>query len=81
MQILLSKIQTPTNKRPNANKNSNFKKSYENAVRGNTKNIDPKVRHLRKPSKTNIQEEPPNLLRNLELLHLAHTKIGITTSP
>ena len=30
---------------------SNFKKSYSNAVKGNTNIIDPKVQHLRKPNK------------------------------
>ena len=37
---------------------ANFKKSYANAVKGGTNNIDPKVQHLRKTSKTNIQKEP-----------------------
>ena len=30
---------------------SNFKKSYSNAVKGNTNIMDPKVQHLRKPNK------------------------------
>ena len=30
---------------------ANFKKSYANAVKGGTNNIDPKVQHLRKTSK------------------------------
>ena len=38
---------------------ANVKKSYANAVKGNTNIIDPNVQHLRKKSKTNIQEEPP----------------------
>ena len=37
---------------------ANFKKSYANPVKGNTNIIDPEVQHLRKTSKTNIQEEP-----------------------
>ena len=35
---------------------ANFKKFYANAVKGGTNIIDPKVQHLRKTSKTNIQE-------------------------
>ena len=50
---------------------ANFKKSYTNAVKGGTNNIDPKVQNLRKTSKTNIQE-PPTVLKKLELLHPAH---------
>ena len=53
---------------------ANFKKSYANAVKGGTNIIDPKVQHLRKTSKTNIQEEPPTLLKKLELLHPAHAQ-------
>ena len=44
-----------------------FKKSYTNTVKGNSNNIDPKIYHLRKPSKTNIQEEllhPNTAVRN-----------------
>ena len=47
---------------------ANFKKFYANAVKGGTNNIDPKVQNLRK---TNIQE-PPTVLKKLELLHPAH---------
>ena len=34
---------------------ANVKKSYTNAVKGNTNIINPKVDHLRKPSKTNVR--------------------------
>ena len=53
---------------------TNFKKRYANAVKGSTNIIDAKVQHLRKTNKTNIQEEPPTLLKTLELLHLALTQ-------
>ena len=53
---------------------ANFKKSHANAVKQNTNIIDPKVQHLRKTSIRNIQEEPPTLLKKLELLHPAHTQ-------
>ena len=52
---------------------ANFK-SYANAVKENTNIIDPKVQYLKNTSKTNIQEEPPTLLRKLELLHPAHSQ-------
>ena len=55
-------------------KKNYFKKSYANAVKGGINNIDPKVQHLRKTMKTNIQEEPPTLLKKLELLHPAHAQ-------
>ena len=58
-----------------------FKKSYANAVKGGTNNSDPKVQHLRKTSKTNIQEEPPTLLKKLELLHAAHAQHRRGKSP
>ena len=48
---------------------TDFKKSYANAVKGGTNIIDLKVQHLRKTSKTKIQEKPPTLLKKLELLH------------
>ena len=48
-------------------------KSYANAVKENIGIIDLKVQHLRKTSKTNIQEEPPTLLKKLQLLHPAYT--------
>ena len=51
---------------------ANFKKSYANVFKENTIIIDPKLQYLRKTSKTNIQEEPPTLLKQLELLHPAH---------
>ena len=51
---------------------ANFKKSYANAVKGSANIINPKVQHLRKTSKANIQEEPPTLLKKLELLHPPH---------
>ena len=60
---------------------ANFKKSYANAVKGGTNIIDPKVQHLRKTSKTNIQEEPPTLLKKLELLHAAHAQHRRGKSP
>ena len=60
---------------------ANLKKSYANAVKGNTNIIDPKVQHLRKTSKANIQEEPPTLLKKLELLHPAHTQHHSWKSP
>ena len=44
---------------------ANLKKSYANTVKGDTNIIDPKVQHLRKSSKRNIQEEPPSLLKKL----------------
>ena len=47
----------------------NFKKSYANAVKGGTNIINPKVQHLRKTNKTNIQGKPPTLLKKLELPH------------
>ena len=53
---------------------TNFKKSYTNAVKGNTNITDSEVQHLRKTSKTNILEESPTLLKKLELLHPAHTQ-------
>ena len=43
--------------------------------------IDPKVKHLRKTSKTNNQEEPSTLLKKLELLHPAHTQHRHGKSP
>ena len=58
-----------------------FKRSYANAVKGNTNIIDPKVHNLKKTSKTNILEEPPTLLKKLELLHLAHTQHRRRKSP
>ena len=48
---------------------------------GSTDTIDPKFQHLRKIGKTNIQEEPKTLLKNLELLHSAHTKHRRGKSP
>ena len=60
---------------------ANFKKSYANAVKGGTNIIDPKVQHLRKTSKTNIQEEQPNFLKKLELLHPAHPQQGRRKPP
>ena len=60
---------------------ANFKKSYANAVKGGTNNIDRKVQHSRKTSKTNIQEEPPTLLKKLELLHPAHAQHRRGKSP
>ena len=53
---------------------ANFKKCYANAVKTDTNIIDPKVQHLRKTRKTNIQEEPATLLKKLELLHPAHAQ-------
>ena len=50
---------------------ANSKKSYTNAVKGGTNNI---VQHLRKTSKKNIPEEPPTLMKKLELLHPAHAQ-------
>ena len=60
---------------------ANFKKSYTNAVKGGTNNIDPKIQNLRKTSKRNIQEEPPTLLKKLELLHAAHAQHRRGKSP
>ena len=60
---------------------ANFKKPYANAVKGKTDIIDPKVQHLWKTSKTNIQEEPPNFLKKLKLLHPAHTQHHCMKSP
>ena len=60
---------------------ANLKKYYVNAAKGNTNIIDPKVQHLRKTSKTNIQEEPRTLLKKLELLHPAHTQHRHGKSP
>ena len=60
---------------------ANFKKSYANVVKGGTNIIDPKVQNLRKTSKTNIQEEPPTLLKKLELLHPAHAQHRRGKSP
>ena len=56
-------------------------KSYANTVKGNTNIIDPEVQHLKKRSKTNILEEPPTLLKKLELLHPAHTQHRRGKSP
>ena len=60
---------------------ANFKKSYANAVKGNTNIIVPKVQHLRKTGKTNILEEPPTLLKKQELLHPANTHHRCRKSP
>ena len=60
---------------------ANFKKSYADAIKGGTSIIDPEVQHLRKTSKTNIQEEPPTLLEKLELLHPAHAQHHRGKSP
>ena len=60
---------------------ANIKKSYANAVKGNINIIDPKVQHLRKKKQTNILEEPPTLLKKLELLHPAHTQHHRGKSP
>ena len=60
---------------------ANFKKSYADAIKGGTSIIDPEVQHLRKTSKTNIQEEPPTLLEKLELLHPAHAQHHHEKSP
>ena len=49
---------------------ANFKKSYENVVKGCTNILDPKV-----------QEELPTLLKKLELLHPAHTQHRPEKSP
>ena len=66
---------TNTNKRTNTDNNSSkLQKIFANAVKGGTNIIDPKVEHLKKISKRNIQEEPPTLLKKLELLHPAHTQ-------
>ena len=43
----------------------------------NTKTIDSTVQHLRKPSKPNIQEKPPTLLKNVQV---ASTSGGHTQS-
>ena len=51
---------------------ANFKKSYANCIKGSTNIIDTKVLHLRKTSKTSIQEQPPTFLKKLELLHPSH---------
>ena len=53
---------------------ANFRTSYANAIKGNTNINNPKIHHLRRPSKTNIQEEPQTVLKKLELLHPAHTQ-------
>ena len=50
---------------------ANFKKSYANAVKRGTNNIDPKVQHLRKTSKK--KNDPRRTTNSLE-------KVGITTS-
>ena len=52
---------------------ANIKKFYANVVQGITNIINPKVQRLRKTSDLNIQEEPLNLLKKLELLHPIHT--------
>ena len=49
----------------------NFKKYYANTVKDITNIIDPKIQHLRKAGETNIQEEPPTLLKKVELFHPA----------
>ena len=59
----------PTEEQTPAITQTDFKKSYANAVKGGTNIIDLKVQHLRKTSKTKIQEKPPTLLKKLELLH------------
>ena len=59
----------------------NVKKSYTNAVKGESNIIDPKVQHLRKTSKTNIQEEPPTLMKTLEILHPAYAQHRRGKSP
>ena len=71
----------PIKERTSAITQANFKKSYANAVTENTNIIDPKVQHLRKTKKANIQEEPPTLLKKLELLHPAHTQYRPGKSP
>ena len=49
--------------------------------KGNTSISNPRIYHLRKPSKTNIQEKPPTLLKKLELLHSGHTQYRCGKSP
>ena len=46
----------PIKEKTTATSQANFKKYQANAVKGGTNNIDPKVQHLRKTSKRNIQE-------------------------
>ena len=64
----------PIKEQTSAITQTNFKKYYANAVKGNINIINPKVQHLRKTSKRNSQEEPLTLLNKLELLHPAHTQ-------
>ena len=71
----------PIKEKTTATSQANFKKYHSNAVKGGTNNIDPKVQHLRKTSKTNIQEEPQTLLKKLELLHPAHAQHCCRKSP
>ena len=59
----------------------NFEKPYENTVNENTGIINEKVHHLRKPSKRNIQEQPPTFLKKLEFLHPAHKQYHYRKSP
>ena len=81
-KVQLSKNKTqPIKVRASAITQTNFKKSYANVVAGNTNVIDPKVQNLRKTKKASIQEEPPTLLKKLELLHPAHTQHHRWKSP
>ena len=65
------KYQTIKNQTPERTQ-VNFEKPYENTVKGNTGIINEKFHHLRKPSKRNIQEQPPTFWKKLEFLHPAH---------
>ena len=55
--------------------------THANAFEENNTFNDPKTNVLRKPSKTNIQEETLIFLKKLELLHPAHTLYRRKKSP
>ena len=77
----LQPIKEPIKEQTPAITQAKFTKSYAIVVKGGTNIIDPKVQHLRKTSKTNIQEEPPSLLKKLELLHPDHAQHRRGKSP
>ena len=58
-----------------------LKKSHTNVAKRNTNVIDTKIHHLIKPSKTDIEEEPPIFLQKVQLLHPVHSQHRRRKSP